>query len=287
MEFEDEILKEFKTPLQSVKKRRYHDTPSVLTTDPSALEDLLGCMSSDVPESPFMLPNVENSLLDKESSLGAVKARDSAGNVFYFSKRNVSVKNVNTGRKGRLIQENVHILLNTLEGEKLKEKVQQVQKSNRIQDGELWVDKYKPTKYIELSGNQQVNKAVLDWVKGWDYCVFKKKRRDKKSNDALQRPQNKILLLTGPPGLGKTTMAHVIANHAGYNVIEVNASDDRTGEALKNKLVGAIEVKESMKNNKPNLVIIDEIDGASMSGNGDQNFMKFLLDRVQENETGT
>lgn len=92
------------------------------------------------------------------------------------------------------------------------------------------------------------------------------------------------MLLTGPPGLGKTTLAHVIANHAGYNVIEINASDDRTGEALKNKLLGAVEVKESMKNNKPNLVVIDEIDGASMSGNGDQNFMKFLIDKIQDKE---
>ena len=35
-----------------------------------------------------------------------------------------------------------------------------------------------------------------------------------------------------------------------------------------------------MVNKKPNLVIIDEIDGASMAGTGDQNFMKFLIERV-------
>ena len=32
-----------------------------------------------------------------------------------------------------------------------------------------------------------------------------------------------ISLLCGPPGLGKTTLAHVIAKHAGYNVVEMNA----------------------------------------------------------------
>jgi len=32
-----------------------------------------------------------------------------------------------------------------------------------------------------------------------------------------------VALLSGPPGLGKTTLAHIVAQHAGYNVIEMNA----------------------------------------------------------------
>lgn len=32
-----------------------------------------------------------------------------------------------------------------------------------------------------------------------------------------------LALLCGPPGLGKTTLAHIIARHAGYNVVEMNA----------------------------------------------------------------
>ena len=32
-----------------------------------------------------------------------------------------------------------------------------------------------------------------------------------------------LALLCGPPGLGKTTLAHIIAKHAGYNVVEMNA----------------------------------------------------------------
>lgn len=31
------------------------------------------------------------------------------------------------------------------------------------------------------------------------------------------------MLISGPPGLGKTTLAHVVAKQAGYGVYEINA----------------------------------------------------------------
>ncbi|KAJ3247360.1 hypothetical protein HK104_007803, partial [Borealophlyctis nickersoniae] len=163
----------------------------------------------------------------------------------------------------------------------------------------LWVDKYKPRMYVDLVGDERINREVLQWVKEWDTCVFKKpkkrkqgvpksqvwkmgkgKEADKENTDPYQRPEKKILLLAGPPGLGKTTLAHVIARHAGYRVVEINASDDRTGESLKNKLLNAIQSQSVMGSRKPNLVVIDEIDGASSGGSGDQNFMKLLTDVV-------
>jgi chromosome transmission fidelity protein 18 len=41
--------------------------------------------------------------------------------------------------------------------------------------------------------------------------------------DDYKRPKIKVALLSGSPGLGKTTLAHIIAKIAGYNVIEMNA----------------------------------------------------------------
>ncbi|KAJ3341260.1 hypothetical protein HDU91_000729 [Kappamyces sp. JEL0680] len=159
----------------------------------------------------------------------------------------------------------------------------------------LWVDKYAPRRYVDLVGDEQLNRTVLSWVKQWDYCVFGKdvKRLSEREPprfgkqrmmssvplDHKKRPEKKILLLSGPPGLGKTTLAHVIAKHAGYNVIEVNASDDRTGTILKTKIMSAIEAKTTLTG-KPNLVIIDEIDGASGSG-GDQSFIQLLAKLVE------
>ncbi|KAG0275592.1 hypothetical protein BGZ95_008609 [Linnemannia exigua] len=153
----------------------------------------------------------------------------------------------------------------------------------------LWVDKYRPKKYTDLMGDERVNREVLSWIKEWDQCVFgrkyhkftsehkKQQFKDFRKPDALGRPDRKVLLLTGPPGLGKTTMAHVIARQAGYNVVEVNASDDRTGASIKGKIEAALEIQSILGSDKPNMLIIDEIDGVSSSG-GEQSFIKLLVD---------
>ncbi|XP_022801966.1 chromosome transmission fidelity protein 18 homolog [Stylophora pistillata] len=81
--------------------------------------------------------------------------------------------------------------------------------------------------------------------------------------DASGRPVHKVALLCGPPGLGKTTLSHVIARHAGYNVVEMNASDDRSPEVFRNTLEASTQMKSVLGvNEKPNCLVIDEIDGA-------------------------
>ena len=70
-------------------------------------------------------------------------------------------------------------------------------------------------------------------------------------------------LVFGPPGLGKTTLAHIVAHHAGYNVVEINASDDRSLQAFKIKLDAATQMKSvNNADQRPNCLIIDEIDGS-------------------------
>ena len=61
--------------------------------------------------------------------------------------------------------------------------------------------------------------------------------------DDLNRPKQKCALLYGPPGLGKTTLAHIIAATAGYNAVEMNASDDRSLEKFQQKLESATQMR--------------------------------------------
>lgn len=39
---------------------------------------------------------------------------------------------------------------------------------------------------------------------------------------------SRAVLITGPPGIGKTTSAHLVAKLEGYTPIELNASDARS-----------------------------------------------------------
>lgn len=43
---------------------------------------------------------------------------------------------------------------------------------------------------------------------------------------------SRAVIITGPPGIGKTTSAHLVAKLAGYTPIELNASDARSKKLI-------------------------------------------------------
>ncbi|KAJ2080854.1 Chromosome transmission fidelity protein 18 [Coemansia sp. RSA 988] len=138
-------------------------------------------------------------------------------------------------------------------------------------DGKLWVDKYRARSYVDLLSDERTSRAVMQWLKEWDYCVFGRERGTAKAKgttgqDRWRRPEQRVLLLAGPAGLGKTTLAHVAARQAGYEVVEINASDDRTASRVRERIAGVTQTRAVGK--RPQLLILDEIDGAA-AGQGD------------------
>ncbi|RZB42836.1 chromosome transmission fidelity protein 18 homolog isoform X1 [Glycine soja] len=81
-------------------------------------------------------------------------------------------------------------------------------------------------------------------------------------------PEQKILLLCGSPGLGKTTLAHVAARHCGYHVVEVNASDDRSTASIEAKILDVVQMNSVLSDSRPKCLVVDEIDGALGDGKG-------------------
>lgn len=75
------------------------------------------------------------------------------------------------------------------------------------------------------------------------------------------KPDAKVLLLCGPPGMGKTTLAHIVARHAGYRTVEINASDDRSGKSIRERISSAQAMKSVFGDGKPTCVVLDEVDG--------------------------
>ena len=120
----------------------------------------------------------------------------------------------------------------------------------------LWVDKYKPLIINDIIGNKLIVKNIVKWLKTW------------KNNS------KKALLLSGPPGIGKTSMANIICNELKYSIESFDASLDRTKSILEKKfksincntLFKYSNDENQIKNNK--VIIMDEIDSMSSSDKG-------------------
>lgn len=168
----------------------------------------------------------------------------------------------------------------------------------------LWSEKYRAKKFTDLVGDERTHRDVLRWLTTWDKIVFPGQQRAAAAKrkpvvpGEFVPPHKKILLLHGPPGLGKTTLAHVAARQAGYEPFEINASDDRSGGVVKGKIKDMLTIegvksagitcgKKKLNLGKPVCLVVDEIDGVTggaTAGSTEGGFVKSLIDLILEDQ---
>lgn len=130
-----------------------------------------------------------------------------------------------------------------------------------VQNAKIFENNYDLTISILIRSDFDTKSLKKQTVQFQQFQKFRRKERNtlKTDYDEHGRPLQKIALLCGPPGLGKTTLAHTIARHAGYNIVEINASDDRSPEAFKLALENGTQMKSFLaKDNRPNCIILGE-----------------------------
>lgn len=134
---------------------------------------------------------------------------------------------------------------------------------------QLWTDKYAPTDIKHICGNKGNVELLNNWLTTWF-----DKPHDLKGSSI---DDFKAVLISGPPGIGKTTTATLLSKKLGYEVIEKNASDFRSKKILNDQLKvcldntsvsGYFNQNNTSENKKKFVLLMDEVDGMSSGDNG-------------------
>ena len=123
---------------------------------------------------------------------------------------------------------------------------------------ESWSEKYRPKGLSEIIGNTKTITQLKNWAKSWG-----------------EKKNKKGIILSGPPGCGKTSAAIALANDMDWDIIELNASDARSGKVIEGIALRASLFQTFSKKgvSKKNLILLDEADN--------------LYERIQQSKNKT
>jgi replication factor C large subunit len=128
-----------------------------------------------------------------------------------------------------------------------------------------WVEKYRPRSLKDVIGVDARKAEMLDFLKNF--------------------PKKRGAVLIGPPGVGKTTLAHAVAHDENYDIIEMNASDARSADDIKKRISETMRsrsITDFLGMTKKKIILIDEVDG--ISGTEDRGGIAMLVDLLKKTE---
>lgn len=126
----------------------------------------------------------------------------------------------------------------------------------------MWAEKHRPRSLEEMTGNDEGRAKLSLWLRKW-------------------KPGGRAALLVGPPGTGKTTTVHLMAEELGLSLVELNASDSRTKDKLSKKIGEAMASTSIFGGSS--LVFLDEVDG--LAGRSDYGAIDFIKDAVKRSKS--
>ncbi|XP_013131181.1 replication factor C subunit 1 [Oreochromis niloticus] len=162
----------------------------------------------------------------------------------------------------------------------------------------LWVDKYRPRSLkavIGQQGGQSCANKLLRWLQNWY-----KNHGSGSGKPAAARFGKfggkddgsgfKAALLSGPPGVGKTTTAALVCEELGFSYVEMNASCTRSKNSLKEVVAESLN-NTSIENfykgtsqtvSSKHVLIMDEVDG--MAGNEDRGGIQEMIGLIKNSK---
>jgi len=119
-------------------------------------------------------------------------------------------------------------------------------------------DKYKPLCFADIKGQEDSVIKIKVFMKNF--------------------PIKKSIILHGPAGTGKTSLAYALAKEMNAEIIEINASDLRDREQMK-KIIGSASQQGSLFA-KNKVLLIDEVDGITKDDRGGLMELLILIDKT-------
>lgn len=138
----------------------------------------------------------------------------------------------------------------------------------------LWVDEWKPKTETDLVG---VSGTVLSQIRVYLESFVAR------GNAKVSKTKAKALLLSGPPGIGKTCMVHALCKDQDYDIVELNASDQRGKadmERFAREIISNTSLGTGSNHSRSIALVLDEVDG--ISGNADRGGLTIIIDMIKK-----